>query len=170
MDMVDKNNEDMQLHREEVTEMMSLAAWCLQGNFNKRPSMSSVFKVLEGLVSVETNLDFNFTYLTEVGAGNQQREATISPILPSVLSGPCQKSSAKLVWLGNCKVLVRFILLVFSGNISRGKGGILYNSVIPRAIWNVSLTRQPSTQPKFAAKVGVSDSLLRHRAVVNVQK
>ncbi|KAM3302012.1 hypothetical protein P3S67_016514 [Capsicum chacoense] len=88
MDMVDKNNEDMQLHREEVTEMMSLAAWCLQGNFNKRPSMSSVFKVLEGLVSVETNLDFNFTYLTEVGAGNQQREATISPILPSVLSGP----------------------------------------------------------------------------------
>ncbi|KAM3395767.1 hypothetical protein P3S68_004773 [Capsicum galapagoense] len=88
MDMVDKNNEDMQLHREEVTEMMSLAAWCLQGNFNKRPSMSLVVKVLEGLVSVETNLDFNFTNLTEVGSGNQQREATISPILPSVLSEP----------------------------------------------------------------------------------
>ncbi|CAN4103174.1 unnamed protein product [Withania somnifera] len=88
MDMVDKNNEDMQLHREAVTEMMSLAAWCLQGDFNKRPSMSLVVKVLEGLVSVETNLDFNFINLTEVGAGTQQREASISPILPSVLSGP----------------------------------------------------------------------------------
>ncbi|KAG5597330.1 hypothetical protein H5410_038562 [Solanum commersonii] len=29
--------------------------------------MSVVVKVLEGLVSVETNLDFNFTDLTEVG-------------------------------------------------------------------------------------------------------
>ncbi|KAF3678916.1 putative G-type lectin S-receptor-like serine/threonine-protein kinase SD2-5-like [Capsicum annuum] len=85
--MVDKNNEDMQIHREAVIEMMSLAAWCLQGNFNKRPSMSLVVKVLEGLVSVEINLDSNVTNLTEVAAGNQQREATISPILPSVLSG-----------------------------------------------------------------------------------
>jgi len=88
MDLVDKNNEDMQLHREEVTEMMSLAAWCLQGDFNKRPSMSVVVKVLEGLVSVETNLDFNFTNLTEVGARNQLVEVPISSILPSVLSGP----------------------------------------------------------------------------------
>uniref|UniRef100_K4CG98 non-specific serine/threonine protein kinase n=1 Tax=Solanum lycopersicum TaxID=4081 RepID=K4CG98_SOLLC len=47
MDMVDKNNEDMQLHREAVTEMMSLAAWCLQGDFSKRPSMSLVVKALE---------------------------------------------------------------------------------------------------------------------------
>ncbi|KAH0744085.1 hypothetical protein KY290_032078 [Solanum tuberosum] len=53
MDMVDKN-EDMQLHREAVTEMMSLAAWCLHGNFSKRPSMSLVVKALEGLVTVET--------------------------------------------------------------------------------------------------------------------
>ncbi|KAG5597369.1 hypothetical protein H5410_038601 [Solanum commersonii] len=53
MDMVDKN-EDMQLHREAVTEMMSLAAWCLQGNFSNRPSMSLVVKALEGLVTVET--------------------------------------------------------------------------------------------------------------------
>ncbi|XP_049386463.1 G-type lectin S-receptor-like serine/threonine-protein kinase SD2-5 [Solanum stenotomum] len=88
IDMVDKNNEDMQLHREAVTEMMSLAAWCVQGDFNKRPSMSLVVKVLEGLVSVETNLDFNFTNLTEAGAGNQQMEVPISSILPSVLSGP----------------------------------------------------------------------------------
>ncbi|PHT39831.1 hypothetical protein CQW23_18685 [Capsicum baccatum] len=29
-DMVDKNNEEMQMHKEVVTEMMSIAAWCLQ--------------------------------------------------------------------------------------------------------------------------------------------
>ncbi|XP_060190313.1 G-type lectin S-receptor-like serine/threonine-protein kinase SD2-5 [Lycium barbarum] len=43
-DLVDKNNEDMQLHREAVTEMMSLTAWCLQGDFKKRPSMKLVVK------------------------------------------------------------------------------------------------------------------------------
>ncbi|MCD9641565.1 hypothetical protein HAX54_027793 [Datura stramonium] len=104
MDLVDKNNEDMQLHREAVTEMMSLAAWCLQGDFNKRPSMALVVKVLEGLVPVETNFDFNFTNLTEAGAGNQQREATISPKLPSVLSGP-RFASSQISWYLNASVL-----------------------------------------------------------------
>ncbi|XP_016498563.1 G-type lectin S-receptor-like serine/threonine-protein kinase SD2-5 [Nicotiana tabacum] len=88
MDMVDKNNEDMQLHKEEVTEMMSIAAWCLQGDYTKRPSMTLVVKALEGLVSVESNLDYNFTNVPQVGADNQQREATISMKLASVLSGP----------------------------------------------------------------------------------
>ncbi|KAH0653784.1 hypothetical protein KY289_031462 [Solanum tuberosum] len=88
MDIVDKNNEDMQIHKEAVTEMMSIAAWCLQGDFNKRPSISLVVKALEGLVSVETNLDYNFTILPEVEDCNQQREDTISLILPSNLSGP----------------------------------------------------------------------------------
>ncbi|KAM3302008.1 hypothetical protein P3S67_016510 [Capsicum chacoense] len=88
MDMVEKNNEDMQLHREAVTEMMRLAAWCLQGDFSNRPSMSLVVKALEGLVKVETNLDYNFTHVSEVGAGNQQREATISSVSPSILSRP----------------------------------------------------------------------------------
>ncbi|OIT36407.1 PREDICTED: G-type lectin S-receptor-like serine/threonine-protein kinase SD2-5 [Nicotiana attenuata] len=88
MDMVDKNNEDMQLHKEEVTEMMSIAAWCLQGDYTKRPSMTLVVKALEGLVSVESNLDYNFTNVPQFGAGNQQREATISTKLASVLSGP----------------------------------------------------------------------------------
>ncbi|KAH0744987.1 hypothetical protein KY290_032980 [Solanum tuberosum] len=88
IDMVDKNNEDMQLHREAVTEMMSLAAWCLQGDFSKRPSMSLVVKALEGLVTVETNLNYDFTHVPEVGAGNQEREVIISSKFPSILSGP----------------------------------------------------------------------------------
>ncbi|KAF3614472.1 hypothetical protein FXO37_35925 [Capsicum annuum] len=87
MDILDRN-EDMQLHREAVIEMMSLAAWCLQGDFAKRPSMSLVVKALEGLVTVETNLDYNFSNVPKVGAGNEQREATISSKLLSILSGP----------------------------------------------------------------------------------
>ncbi|PHT43600.1 hypothetical protein CQW23_17625 [Capsicum baccatum] len=71
MDMVDKNNEDMQTYKEAVTEMLSIAAWCLQGDFTKRPSMSLVVKALEGLVSVETILDYDFTSLPEVGSDNQ---------------------------------------------------------------------------------------------------
>ncbi|PHU17650.1 hypothetical protein BC332_13345 [Capsicum chinense] len=63
MDMVDKNNKEMQMHKEVVTEMMSIAAWCLQGDFTKRTSMSLVSKALEGLVSVETNVYYNFTSL-----------------------------------------------------------------------------------------------------------
>ncbi|PHT43604.1 hypothetical protein CQW23_17629 [Capsicum baccatum] len=89
MDILDRN-EDMQLHREAVTEMMCLAAWCLQGDFAKRPSMSLVVKALEGLVTVETNLDYNFSNVPKVGAGNEQREATISSKLLSILSGLSQ--------------------------------------------------------------------------------
>ncbi|KAJ8557576.1 hypothetical protein K7X08_003201 [Anisodus acutangulus] len=85
----------MQLHKEAVTEMMSIAVWCLQGDSTKRPSMSLVVKVLEGFVTVETNLNYNFTDLPEVGARNQTREATISSILPSVLSGPSDHNSSK---------------------------------------------------------------------------
>ncbi|KAM0047208.1 putative protein kinase RLK-Pelle-SD-2b family [Helianthus debilis subsp. tardiflorus] len=42
LDMVDKHSEEMYVHNTEVVEMMKLAAWCLQTNFKKRPSMSSV--------------------------------------------------------------------------------------------------------------------------------
>ncbi|XP_060190311.1 G-type lectin S-receptor-like serine/threonine-protein kinase At5g24080 [Lycium barbarum] len=86
VDMVDQNNEDMQLHKEAVTDMMSLAAWCLQGDFRKRTSMSLVVKVRED--TVETNIDYDFASLPEAGAGNQQMEATSSSKLPSILSEP----------------------------------------------------------------------------------
>ncbi|CBI22037.3 unnamed protein product, partial [Vitis vinifera] len=56
------NSEDMQAHGAEVVEMMRLAAWCLQGEVTKRPSMSVVVKVLEGVINVEGNLEYNFFY------------------------------------------------------------------------------------------------------------
>ncbi|KAL7185270.1 hypothetical protein ACSBR2_027240 [Camellia fascicularis] len=94
LDIIDKYNDDMQMHREEVVEMMRVVVWYLQSDFSMRPSMSVVVKFLEGSVEVENNLDYNFT--TPVVrrairvAGNQEDAigAVASPLFPSVLSGP----------------------------------------------------------------------------------
>ena len=61
LDMVDKSSEDMQLYGAEVVNMLRVAAWCLQSHFIRRPSMSVVVKVLEGVMHVEDNLDYNFS-------------------------------------------------------------------------------------------------------------
>ncbi|KAL9995987.1 putative protein kinase RLK-Pelle-SD-2b family [Helianthus debilis subsp. tardiflorus] len=87
LDMVDKHNEDMQEHNTEVVEMMKVASWCLQTNLKRRPSMSVVVKVLEGVMHVESNLDYNFTdpriQETEVGD-----EGELTLLSSSLLSGP----------------------------------------------------------------------------------
>ncbi|THG16929.1 G-type lectin S-receptor-like serine/threonine-protein kinase SD2-5 [Camellia sinensis] len=94
LDIVDKYNDDMQIHREEVVEMMRVAVWCLQSDFSRRPSMSVVIKVFEGSVEVENNLDYNFTTLVvrrAIRADGHQEDAigaAASPLFPSVLSGP----------------------------------------------------------------------------------
>ncbi|XP_048133407.1 G-type lectin S-receptor-like serine/threonine-protein kinase At5g24080 [Rhodamnia argentea] len=59
LDMIDKNSEDMQLNGPHVVDMMRLAAWCLQVDFKKRPSMSTVIKVLERVIEVPDDLDYN---------------------------------------------------------------------------------------------------------------
>ena len=61
LDLVDKYNEDMQLHGEEVVNMMRVVVWCLQNDFTKRPSMSMVVKVFEGVLNVESGLDYFFS-------------------------------------------------------------------------------------------------------------
>ncbi|KAJ0037604.1 hypothetical protein Pint_23167 [Pistacia integerrima] len=61
LDMIDKKSEDMISNGAEVLEMMKVAAWCLQSEFSKRPSMSVVVKVLEGAVDVEENLEYDFS-------------------------------------------------------------------------------------------------------------
>ncbi|KAI3734286.1 hypothetical protein L6452_13751 [Arctium lappa] len=87
LDIVDKHSDDMQAHGAEVVEMMKVASWCLQNDFTKRPSMSTVVKVLEGVMNVEPNLDYNFSHpsmqKTTVG-----HEKDLTPLLPSILSGP----------------------------------------------------------------------------------
>ncbi|KAL9993887.1 putative protein kinase RLK-Pelle-SD-2b family [Helianthus debilis subsp. tardiflorus] len=87
LDIVDKYSEDMQTHGSEVVEMMKVASWCLQTNYKRRPSMSSVVLVLEGRMNVESNLDYNFTdprlQNTEV-----EHNRDMTPLMASVLSGP----------------------------------------------------------------------------------
>ena len=61
LDLVDEYSEDTQLHGAEVVNMMKVAARCLQNDFTKRPSMSMVVKVLEGVVNVESLLDYSFS-------------------------------------------------------------------------------------------------------------
>ncbi|KAM3302015.1 hypothetical protein P3S67_016517 [Capsicum chacoense] len=93
LEMLDKNSEDMQLHREEAVEMMKIAARCLQSDYNKRPSMSLVVKVLQGLASAETYLDYSFQYspmIRRIDEADQETEAVVGISLPfpSELSEP----------------------------------------------------------------------------------
>ncbi|PIA41809.1 hypothetical protein AQUCO_02200323v1 [Aquilegia coerulea] len=60
IDVVDNQNEDMQEHREEAVKMIRIAIWCLQGDYTRRPSMSTVVKVLEGVMDVENISDYSF--------------------------------------------------------------------------------------------------------------
>ena len=90
LDLVDKFSEDMQLHGAEVVNMMKVAAWCLKNDFTKRPSMSMVVKVIEGIVNVESHLDYSFLNpsLPNTRARVDYQEvyvATTMPILPSIL-------------------------------------------------------------------------------------
>ena len=93
LDLVDKYSEDMQLHGAEVVNMMRVAAWCLQNDFTKRPSMSMVVKVLEGAMNIEFDLDYFILNppLPNMRAGADDQEVhdvVATPLLPSVLSGP----------------------------------------------------------------------------------
>ncbi|KAM3709702.1 hypothetical protein ACJW31_02G192600 [Castanea mollissima] len=92
LDLVDKYSEDMQLHGLEVVNMMRVVTWCLQNDFTKRPTMSMVILVLEGVANVESDLDYFFLNppLPKMRAevDNQEYVVTATPLLPSILSGP----------------------------------------------------------------------------------
>ncbi|PKU71735.1 G-type lectin S-receptor-like serine/threonine-protein kinase SD2-5 [Dendrobium catenatum] len=88
LDMVDRNEIDIRLHGENAVEMMTLAMWCLQTNSCKRPSMSTVVKVLEGNLSMETNLDYNFFTSATLNTDDDVCMAISSELNASHLSGP----------------------------------------------------------------------------------
>lgn len=92
-DLIDKHGGDMQFHETEILKMMKVAAWCLQSEFTRRPSMSTVVNVLEGVMDVEENADYNFFHppsLNTRGGFNQAEEnhGGTTTLLPSILSGP----------------------------------------------------------------------------------
>ncbi|KAJ9554555.1 hypothetical protein OSB04_018600 [Centaurea solstitialis] len=94
LDIIDKYSEDMQAHGQEVVEMMNVASWCLQADFTRRPSMSSVVKVFEGVTQVESNLNYSFIDpRTTV-----KDEIALTQLQPSILSAP-RGSKAKVKWV-----------------------------------------------------------------------
>ncbi|KAJ1278701.1 hypothetical protein BS78_04G098600 [Paspalum vaginatum] len=54
LDIVGYQAEDIESHGSEMTEVIKLAAWCLQRDCSKRPAMSQVVKVLEGNMETES--------------------------------------------------------------------------------------------------------------------
>ncbi|CAM0943210.1 unnamed protein product [Alopecurus aequalis] len=81
-DLIDKRSDEMVSREEEVIPMMKLAMWCLQNDCTRRPSMSTVIKVLEDAAHIET-FDVNSIMFV------QDNPSTYSaPSQASVLSGP----------------------------------------------------------------------------------
>ncbi|KAI3816386.1 hypothetical protein L1987_16080 [Smallanthus sonchifolius] len=95
LDMVDKYSEDMQTHGSEVMEILKVASWCLQYDYTKRPSMSTVVKVLEGVMKVESRLDYNFMHPRQQNTP-VEHDKDMTPLMSSVLSGPsCYSTTAQ---------------------------------------------------------------------------
>ncbi|GKV23386.1 hypothetical protein SLEP1_g33121 [Rubroshorea leprosula] len=92
LDLADECNEEMQSNTAEIVEMMKVAAWCLQSEYARRPSMSIVVKFLEGKMDDENEYDFsNPPAPSEAETLGHQMDAaavTASPLIPSILSGP----------------------------------------------------------------------------------
>jgi serine/threonine protein kinase len=88
-DLVDARSDEMRgLHREGVIQMVKLAMWCLQVDYNRRPQMSVVVKVLDGAVDVETGIELNFVATVPDSLANGGNLASSTPLLASHLSGP----------------------------------------------------------------------------------
>jgi serine/threonine protein kinase len=87
-DLVDKHSADMQVHKQEVLEMMELAMWCLQIDSKRRPQMSEVVKVLEGHMSIESRIDHNFVATSQIMFGTAGKTGSSDPPQASDLSGP----------------------------------------------------------------------------------
>ncbi|XP_031096322.1 G-type lectin S-receptor-like serine/threonine-protein kinase SD2-5 [Ipomoea triloba] len=86
-EMFDMYNKDMEVQKEEGIEMMRIAGWCLQSEYTKRPSMSEVVKALQGLATVDNNLNLDYNFSNQ--EGETTTDATSNTILiPSILSRP----------------------------------------------------------------------------------
>jgi len=88
-DLVDSSSDDMKSHMEEVMQTMKLAMWCLQVDSSRRPLMSTVAKVLEGVRSLDGTPDC--TFLPSFASSNIGIvESSCSSYVPcgSHLSGP----------------------------------------------------------------------------------
>ncbi|KAJ6363950.1 hypothetical protein OIU76_028976 [Salix suchowensis] len=87
IDIVENLDAYKQSEREEITRMIKVAAWCLQDDPERRPLMSTVLKVLEGVMEVDSNLVYRFSHaMISSPAGNHHSSS--APPQASVLSNP----------------------------------------------------------------------------------
>ncbi|KAK9221704.1 hypothetical protein WN944_010133 [Citrus x changshan-huyou] len=86
-DIVESFGEEVENHRDEMIRMIKIGAWCLQNDPGKRPSMSTVVKVLEGVMEVDANINYKFAqampYVSIVNSDHVSSRPT-----ESVLSNP----------------------------------------------------------------------------------
>jgi len=87
-DLIDRHSSDMEVHKQDVIQMMQLAMWCLQIDCKLRPQMSEVVKVLEGNMDAETNIDLKFVATTPAMFGFAENIGSSGQPLASDLSGP----------------------------------------------------------------------------------
>ncbi|CAN6382138.1 unnamed protein product [Urochloa humidicola] len=88
IDMIDKRSDDMAPNQDEVIQMMKLGMWCLQNDCSRRPSMSTVVKVLEGTITVETCIDYNFFCADLILSDQANISAYLGPSASLSISGP----------------------------------------------------------------------------------
>ncbi|KAH6836452.1 hypothetical protein C2S53_016511 [Perilla frutescens var. hirtella] len=90
LDLVENWCENVEMNVAEVNKMMQISAWCLQSGYEKRPSMSMVIKVLEGVMDVPRDIDYNLLIPQYLGGARipQVSSQDVTPLLPSVLSTP----------------------------------------------------------------------------------
>ncbi|XP_058208679.1 G-type lectin S-receptor-like serine/threonine-protein kinase SD2-5 [Rhododendron vialii] len=90
LDIVEDLNEEMPENREEMLRMIRIAAWCLQNDPTKRPLMSTVVKVLEGVMEVDPSISYDFTHA--MGSSSVASGHVSATLQSSVLSTPMQAS------------------------------------------------------------------------------
>lgn len=83
MDLVNNQSEDMRFNKAEMMTIMRVAAWCLQSDYPKRPSMSMLVNFLEDDVEIEGNLDNSSS-----NPALKTMSIEVTPLAPSILSGP----------------------------------------------------------------------------------
>ena len=79
LDIVSNQDEDIQLHGSEMTEVIKLAVWCLQRDCSKRPAMSQVVKVLESNMETESTSGYDATTRDDIFYAS----SPLSPVLVS---------------------------------------------------------------------------------------
>ncbi|VAH72180.1 unnamed protein product [Triticum turgidum subsp. durum] len=88
VDLIDNNSNNMQAHKQDAIQMMMLAMWCLQIDCKKRPKMSEVVKVLEGVMTADLNIEHNFVVTIPANFGRTGNVSSSAPPLASDVSGP----------------------------------------------------------------------------------